>query len=438
MKFLENFGLINPLITYVLEKYENKISRKKAKEILIKNVWEKEKDEHMKKLFENFKIGWNNIYKKIKIPDKDGNLKEKNINENDCLAFILNDKLEDNYGKYIFTAYEYLYFIEYQNEFLYPLITNNTNHDYLYTYSNQINNRITIQKANQEEIVSLNIKNNFFDSFEDLVNTYSYRGYYISNNTNINYLSYKEIIYDFESIENELSKILLPGKKLFKDEQDFIKYNFEEFIQNDSFILNFKNLVENNKLLTSDERTEINNFNKKNDYKSILFNLQTLLLYFTNYKKINRTNSLKEELNIFPYNIIKIDKEFSNNIKNLTFDIKLNKLIDFYEYIEFLNYRHILNNVSEKAKKKLDENQIKELKKHFNNKNNSLVISKKELQFTLRKFITRYLVCDKFNFDFNIFEILKIKNELWNEKIISSNKDKFKEEILQLQNLKIF
>ncbi|ORX60039.1 hypothetical protein BCR36DRAFT_579480 [Piromyces finnis] len=115
IKLLQNFHLINPLITYSLEKYSNKISRKEAKEIIIKN--ELENDKYMKKLFINFKKGWKNIYQKLSNYDCSGKLPEMFIEENKCLSYILNDYHENNYGKYISTVYKD--FITYQNEIYY-------------------------------------------------------------------------------------------------------------------------------------------------------------------------------------------------------------------------------------------------------------------------------------------------------------------------------
>eukprot|EP00833_Pecoramyces_ruminatium_P015847 jgi/Orpsp1_1/1189879/evm.model.d7180000075169.1 len=161
-EFLKNFNLINPLITYCLNKYDNKISRNEAKKIKIYK--ELQNDDNMRILFKNFKNGWENIYKRLSNYDCHGQLPEKNITENDFLAYILNDNLEDGYGKYIATAYKDM--ITYQNEFLKPLITNDPSIDYLYTYSNQIKNSIVIQKANPYNIVTLDIKNDIFDSFD--------------------------------------------------------------------------------------------------------------------------------------------------------------------------------------------------------------------------------------------------------------------------------
>ena len=52
----------------------------------------------MIRLFALFKKGWHNIYKYLSNYDCHGKLLEKDITENDCLAFCLNDNFEDNYG----------------------------------------------------------------------------------------------------------------------------------------------------------------------------------------------------------------------------------------------------------------------------------------------------------------------------------------------------
>eukprot|EP00833_Pecoramyces_ruminatium_P002451 jgi/Orpsp1_1/1176483/evm.model.c7180000057803.1 len=362
-EFLKNFNLINPLITYCLNKYNNKISRKEAKKIKIYK--ELQNDDNMRILFKNFKNGWENIYKRLSNYDCHGQLHEKNITESDCLAYILNDNLEDGYGKYVATAYKDM--ITYQNEFLKPLITNDPSIDYLHTYSNQIKNGIIIQKANPDNIVTLDIKNDIFDSFG-------------------------KIKYDFETIEKELTKILLYKKCLFKNEQEmeFITYSFEGFNQNESIISNFREKIKNLESLTSEEKESIDNLIKRIDYKTILFNLQSLLLYFNNERNINGNEILPNEINHLPKSIIRLDTDFINIFKNTQLkDLKLNKLISFYEYIEFINYDKILKNVprntestQEELKEinqyinayfKLEKEQIDNLNKHFENENELLI-----------------------------------------------------------------
>eukprot|EP00833_Pecoramyces_ruminatium_P010934 jgi/Orpsp1_1/1184966/evm.model.c7180000091747.1 len=432
IKFLENFHLINPFIVYMLERYNNKISRKEAKEKKIKD--EIKNDNKMRVLFNNFKKGWKNIYKRLSNYDCHGRFPPKNITENDCLAYCLNDNLEDGYGKYIATAYKD--FITYQNEFLKPLVKTNLKYDYLYPYSNHIEKAIIVQKASKNEIVSLDIQNDIFESFKDLIFTFSYRNY-IKENGTINFLNYKENKYDFYSIEVELSKILLPEKRLFLNEQhqDFIIYAFEGFNQNENVILDFKEKIKTINYLSNEEKANISNMIERIDFKLILFNLQSLFLYFINKRNITGEEILNEEINQLPSKIIKLDDDFINIFKNLKF--KLNQLIDCYEYIEFLNYDKIIKNVSSNATVKLEGKQIEELKKYFNK--NDLLISKRELGNVVRKFISRFLISDRFkNYDWNIFVLLKYKTELWNDNIVKEeNEEKFDEEIEQLENLDI-
>ena len=114
----------------------------------------------------------------------------------------------------------------------------------------------------------------------------------------------------------------------------------------------------------------------------------------------------------------------------------MNQFIDCYEYVEFLNYDKILKNVSKKINVELDKKQIEELNKHFETKN-KLLINKKELGDAVRKFISRFLIGDRFkNIDWNIFLLLKPKSELWNEKIISEE-EQFNKEIDKLDEINI-
>ena len=435
IKFLENFHLINPFVTFMLDKYSNKISREEAKKKTIKG--ELKNNDDMQKLFDKFKKGWKNIYKDLSNYDCNGQLPPKNITEDDCLAYCLNDNLENDYGKYIATAYKD--FITYQNEFLKPLIENNSNNEYLYPYSNKIKKKIIVQNASKKEIVSLNIKNDIFQSFDDLINTFSFRNCF-KENGDIHYLNYREYKFDFYSIEVELSKILLPEKRLFCDEQNqnFISYTFEGFNQNECIILDFKEKIKECKLLSNEEKVNLSNLIERIDYNLILFNLQSLFLYFVNKKNISGEEILIDEINQLPKKIIKLDEQFIQIFENPQLKIQLNQLIDCYDYIEFLNYDKILTNVSKNVNTNLENEQIEKLNQHFDTEK-KLLIKKGDLGIAVRKFISRFLIGERFkNFDWNIFVLLKYKNELWNDKIIAEENEKqFNEEIEQLENINI-
>ena len=438
IELLQNLNYINPFINYVLNKYSNKITRAEAKKIIIRD--ELENDKYMEKLFRNFQEGYQNISSKLTNYDCRGILDEKKIiTEDDCLAYCLNDNIEikNDYGIYIAAIYKVL--ITYQNEFLNGLIKNKNNNEYLYIYSEQIQKNIIIQKAKKNEIVSLDISNSQYDTFENLIYSFSYRNCF-NEDGSFNDSNYKDNKFDFDSIEKELSNILLPGKRIFanEQEQEFMNYALEAFNQNECIILDFIEKIKEIQYLTYEQKIILSNILEKVDYNLILFNLQTLFLYFVRNKNIDGTEILIEEIDLLPNNIIKLDEKVFSVFKNSQFNIRLNQLVDCYEYIEQYNYDKILLNVSKSINNKLSEKQISELNKHFLSEEN-LLINKQDLGNAVRKYICRFLLGDRFkNVEQNIFCYLKLKKELWKEKINNEeNQIQFQREIEELESINI-
>jgi len=434
IEFLENFENFNNLIVYVLNKYSNKYSREEAKKVIIND--ELNKDLYMKNLFIGFKETWENIYKILPRLDCNKKMKEKNITEEDSLDYILNDNVVNTNGRYIASAYKN--FITIQNKFLKPFCEIKNSKDYLTPYIHQIKKEMMIQKCQINEIISFNVENEIIDSFDELVNAYSFRNCF-NKNANLHYLRYKEIKYDLEAIEIELSKILLPGKKLLMEEkyQQFITYKFEGFSQNANIITDFKNKIVHEETLSYEEKSSIEKLIEKIDYKLILSNIQSLFLYFINKKNIMGQESLMNEIEHLPIRAnIKLDEDFVRTIRFLQLDIKLSQLIEFYEYIEYLCFDKIMKNISKKAFVELTDEQKVELKKHFNN-NDNLLISKEELGQAVRKLITRFLDNDDaiyFIWPINYF--LKEKPELWDKKYLSDeNISKFEEEMDEFEDI---
>ncbi|ORX42558.1 hypothetical protein BCR36DRAFT_587134 [Piromyces finnis] len=252
IKILESFQFINPFVVYVLEKYSNKLTRNEAKQSSIKN--ELEKDEKMKNLFVNFKKGWNSVYKILTNFDCHGGLTPKNIDENDCLAYVLNDTFEDGFGKYMATYYNDI--ISIHNEILKSLIPENNLKYYLKPFQNQTENYITVQDATYNEIISFN---KLYDSIKDVISVFSNNKYYKEQNGKLSYTNYKNVVYDFQRIEVELCNLLLPGKILLKskDEQNFISYKNERFTKNFNIIYNFKQKLHEERSLSKTIKNNI-------------------------------------------------------------------------------------------------------------------------------------------------------------------------------------
>ena len=78
------------------------------------------------------------------------------------------------------------------------------------------------------------------------------------------------------------------------------------------------------------------------------------------------------------------------------------------------------------------------LNKHFESEENNL-ISKKDLGIAVRKFISRFLLGERFTkIEWNIFLFLREKSELWNEKINSKeNENQFNKEMDKLDSFNI-
>ncbi|OUM63632.1 hypothetical protein PIROE2DRAFT_9776 [Piromyces sp. E2] len=255
------------------------------------------------------------------------------------------------------------------------------------------------------------------------------------------FINYKDNKYDFQSIEEELSKILLSEKRLFLNEQyqDFITYAYEGFNQNESIILDFKGKIKTPQPLTELDKINMTYYMENTDYNLILFNFQSLFLYFINKRNINGNEILIDEINNVPFKIINLDEVFIDLFRNFP-NIKLNQMIDCYEYIESLNINEIIKKIPKSAKIAMTTDQLIKFDQHFNN-NNNLLITKKELSEVVRKFISRFLVSERFNhFEWNLIYMLELKDKLWSDNFINEkNKIKFDEEmdILKLFNIEI-
>ena len=144
------------------------------------------------------------------------------IENNVRLSYFLNDSDDKDYG--IFIAKGSDMFIQWQNSFLKPIIKayKSKKNNLLSCYVSQMEKEVNVQNANNLQI--LQIENCFFKSyfinFEELFSLYSER-----NNDNIN-----DFNFDFEKIEEELGKCLLPNKCLFNEKNiNYICYQNEGF-----------------------------------------------------------------------------------------------------------------------------------------------------------------------------------------------------------------
>ena len=249
---------INEFSNFMLDNYSNKITKGEAKTKKLSD--ENLLNDKVKIKLNKFIKSWDAIkddtifYKNLR------RFKVKELSENDKLIFFLNDDKEFDNSIYISAAYQN--FIYWQNGFLQPIIDCISEDGLLYFYLNNLKNKISVQDANDEQILSLeNI------DLENIIFKYTKRDIFIKEGK-INYLNYNSFIYDFDLIEKELGKLILSGKCLFKkDTLRFISYNFDI----NSEITIFNNNYPQIELYGITKEKIYNYFYKKMKGKSIYF-----------------------------------------------------------------------------------------------------------------------------------------------------------------------
>ena len=428
---LQNIYLINPFENQLLQLFSFKISRKESKQKKIKDVIEQY---NLNDLFDNFIKGWNNIYKDIKQYNCHQFI-SKPILQSNPLASVLNDDGEIEYGMHIAGAY--YYFIEIQNLFIDSISPFLHKNHILYFFKKKLENYIFAQDVNKNEAINLHNFNSYeFNSFEDILNEYSFRNCFKENNK-IDYFNYREINYNLDLIEEELGRILLIGKRKFSKEQKFIIYEFEAFHGANSTMIN--NFIERypQNMLSEEQKNSLSN-NKINNLTDLLFSLQMLILYLNKERYRNENRYINDIINEkdFP-NYIVLSEDCKNLFNKFSFGIK--HLIEIYNFIELLCYGEILKNIDIKYKNKIEEKQLNEINNYFNNNENiknNILIKKSFLPIVIRKFISRYLTGIREDEEIkpteNLFEYLKIRNDLWDSNIFNDNR--FDEELNKLSS----
>ena len=437
---LQNLSKINPFLNSMIEIYSYKITRDKAKELKIGEELRKLNNHILNKQFENFKEGWKNfcdfLTKKQNTPQKEEFLlkyhcrppmEPKYITEEDPIANVLNDDGEFLFGMNLAAAYQK--FIDWQTKILGNIISSNSQNGVLLYFKDQISKEIYAQDATSSEIISFNLKNenSMFNNLEEIISAFSKRKC-INNDGSINYTNYKIIEYDFDLIEEEIGKIILPGKKSFKgDSQKFVTYGFEGYRGGKSTVISdFINKYNQNPLEKEERKILFNFSQERRDFNSFMFSLQLLIFYLKN-ENYQDNFPIKETIDNIPdyVNIGEECKEFFENNQNF----KLNTLISIFEYIELLCYPQIIENVNDDYKVDIEQDEIDKINTYFNDNNDSL-ISKQLIATTVRRLISRFLSGkrgeNEIKEDENLLYFLQAKEEFWSKDLF--NNPKFDEE----------
>ena len=428
LKYLPKF---NEFVNYMIYNYSFKISRDDSKNKILNKEEIFENPEFSNK-FQNFIQIWKEIKDEAIKYKCYPELPIKEFNSNDKLGFFLNDNGDLGYGLYLAAACQN--FIDWQNSFLQPIIEKNKITGILHKYINNIIKKIPVNEAKSGQILSIeeNFKKSKFRNLNDIIYSFSERNIF-NNDEIINYSNYNSFIYDYDSIEEELGKIILPVLHLFENEE---KLNFiifwPEFFRGErsqilsEFFLKYPqrdlNNTENEIIINYIKKTNKRNkeMNLKNNYKNFFFSLQMIIYYLT--QKI----IIKGEEKII--NIINYMNSFyivSNDCKNFFLnegkDLTIDKIMNIYIYLEDLCFNDLIKNLQIEYKKEISsEVKIQILNKLNNEKDNSILYSKKDLSTPIRRFISRYLTITTQAIDLKedrdlVFELSR--EDLWDEKI---------------------
>ena len=426
LKYLKSY---NDFVNLMINTYSGKISRNSAENKLVLNREEIYNEDIFKKRFEDFKTIWNeHLYQEC-------GKNARKLADFDNLAYFLNDNNESGYGIYISNGYHK--FIKWQNDFLKPIINSykNKRNNILSCYISKIEKKINIQSASNLQILQIEkcFENSCFKNFNDLIYIYSNR----------NLINYNEFIYDFQKIEEELGKLILPGKCLFDENNlNYVIYQLEGFrLINYDFLINYGKKYFEEKLNIEEKKKILIYTNKEYMYFKFIYDSFIVLVNYLNNnfcaeknKKINEIIEIIEKTN--KNNHINFSAQFIKFFKDEGKDISVEKLLSSILFMEQLCYNNLIENIEPRFKQSLEdkENEIR----NFIENNTDNIITKNEIAAAIRRYITRFLIIDnqKENIDetSNLFMNLERKY-LWNNKIFSKIDDnKFKEKLKKFIN----
>ena len=434
-QLLSNLSIINNLSNKLLKKYSYKISRDEAQNI---SLYFPEKNK--KKYLDPYIKSWNEIKifctRYLCRPD----MPILNIENNLTLNYFLVDDGQLGGGMYLASAYSN--FIEWQNKFI-SLILDNINQDsVLYCYLEQLNEEIYVQEAKEENV--LNINDNIINELNNMIRIYSIRNIFDNNNNiiTINYTNYKRIKFNFDEIEAKLGKLILPGIKKFKSKDDPIKFMVYLYEGNRSqrsqILLKYETKYPSRELNLNEKAILYDFINKNKISKNIInefLSSSQILIDYIQKENYNIKKPIYEIIQELP-EYIELNgefKKFFGDNKNF----RINILLNIYKYFEHFCWSEIKLNINEQYMKKIEKNKKIEIIDFFKNyemNNKNKLITKKDLAFALRRFISRYLAGKRGDTDIDENQKLIgqiIRYDLWEINIIK-NEEKFQNEIYNL------
>ena len=309
---------INSLINKIYNEKILRITRKKA-----------ENENANIKDYIDFNKNLSKISDYLEIKDEE---KIQEISANSKIIDIINFKESK-----IYKMYESLNtIINDYNNFLKNLSIFNDNKEYIKT--------IKIQDFSQKDSFYLNLnekneqKSLALDRLKELIIIYSKRKRY--ENGSLNVYNGDKIYYDFESIEKNLLRDFILGKKLIINSQRIFIFSNEVFAnERKDLLLNFKakypqDKIKNDKIKEFDlELSKMEEENNLEEIVELYRNIIYMIIYLISYEQ-NENISLKALGNIINKSGYKIKKLL------LSDDLNINNIFVIYEIVEMKSFEH--------------------------------------------------------------------------------------------------
>ena len=458
-KNMKSLFAINKLVNLLLAIYSYKISREDSKlkklDEEIPNIISIYNEMNTIKINDNesfiseyispFIQSWNEIksksvqYKCRVLRDLEKGEKPYEMKIDNLLCDFLVDDGDKEGGMFLAAAYQYL--IESQNTFIDNIISKNNIKGILNSYVSQLEQKINIQDASKSEII--NIDDNIYDLLETLVTTNSLRNIFDDKKNEIDYSNYNDIIYNYDYIEEELGKKILPGLKKFNNDKiRFVTFLYEGFRgEHSSALVNYNNkylqrdLKENEKEALND-LLETNNSSKF--YNDVFSSLQILMnqIIKENYSQNHLLYSIIENLpsyiilNSKLVDFFKKQYEYYSELQIFT----VNSLVSIFEYFESLCWKEMKKNIGPDYEQELSENEKNDFISYFekNNKEEK-VINKENFTSALRKLICRSISGSRQEIEIKpdgklLYYITR--EDLWNKNVME--KEEFDNEVYEI------
>ena len=395
-------------------------------------------------------------YKCRVLRDLDKGQKPYDMKLDNLLCDFLVDDGDKEGGMFLAAAYQFL--IEAQNTFINNIISKNDINGVLNSYIGQLEQEINVQDATQNEII--NIDDEVFELFEKLVIANSMRNIFSNDNKkkdDINYSNYKDIIYNYDIIEEELGKKILPGVKKFTyDKIKFVTYLYEGFRGENSSILKDYVAKYEQRELKEREKDSLYNLLEENRnsrfYNDVFASLQILMnqIIKENYEKNQLIVEIIQKLPKYIFLEPKLIKFFQKQ-SEYYYELHLfpvDSLISIFDYFEALCWKDMKKNIPIDYQKEIPENVKNDIISYFDkNENKKKIINRENFTSAIRKFISRHIAVTRQEMEVKDAGNLKhyiIDDDLWNKNDVTTDgfeneiDDIFKHEILISQSYELY